>query len=187
MISRLALVAACLPLAASQLLPPSSPPPPGTLVVVPPAGAGIFADPQFLNPHAYGPNEIATQNWVRGGTKAGPSRVPRGGAPRHAPAPHTTHALSPRCLPRPPQVYEGLVSYGQDGAILPALATSWQINSIPGSQGVEIVFELRQGVTFHDGAPWNAAACKQTFDNVFAPAMAATYHSWYALPSVVTK
>ena len=79
------------------------------------------------------------------------------------------------------------MSYGPDGAILPALATSWVTRSIPGSQGVEIVFELRQGVTFHDGAPWNAAACKMTFDNVFAPSLAATYHSWYALPAVVVR
>ncbi len=64
MLSQLAIVA-CLPLVASQLLPPSSPPPPGTLVVVPPSNAGIFPDVHFLNPHAYGPNEIATQNWVR--------------------------------------------------------------------------------------------------------------------------
>jgi ABC-type transport system substrate-binding protein len=83
-------------------------------------------------------------------------------------------------------VYEGLVSYGEDGKILPALATSWVTRSIAGG-GVEIVFQLRQGVTFHDGAPWNAAACKLTFDNVFAPALAATYHSWYALPSMAVR
>ncbi len=79
------------------------------------------------------------------------------------------------------------MSYGPDGAILPALATSWLTRSIPGSSAGESVFELRQGVTFHDGAPWNAAACKLNFDNVFAPALVAGYHSWYALPSVVSR
>ena len=80
------------------------------------------------------------------------------------------------------------MSYGLDGAILPALATEWDTipsNVVPG--GVDIVFQLRQGVTFHDGAPWNAAACKMNFDNVFSPALAATYHSWYALPSMAVR
>ena len=79
------------------------------------------------------------------------------------------------------------MSYGADGSILPALATSWIVRSIDGSPGVEYVFSLRQGVTFHDGTPWNAEACKINFDNVFAPPLAATYHSWYALPSVVVR
>lgn len=80
------------------------------------------------------------------------------------------------------------MSYGVDGAILPALAATWDI--IPSNValgGVDIVFQLRQGVTFHDGAPWNAAACKMNFDNVFSPALAATYHSWYALPTMAVR
>ncbi len=85
-------------------------------------------------------------------------------------------------------MYEGLVSYGDDGAIVPALATSWVTRpSTTVTGGVDIEFQLRQGVTFHDGAPWNAAACKITFDNVFNPVVAALYHSWYALPTMAVR
>ncbi len=80
------------------------------------------------------------------------------------------------------------MSYGVDGAITPSLATSWSISpsNIWGG-GVDMVFQLRQGVTFHDGSQWNAAACKVNFDNVFSPALAATYHSWYALPAMAVR
>lgn len=80
------------------------------------------------------------------------------------------------------------MSYGPDGNILPALATSWLTRSSSSvANGWDIVFTLRQGVTFHDGAPWNSTACKMTFDNVFNRALAATYHSWYALPGLAVR
>ncbi len=42
----------------------------------------------------------------------------------------------------------------------PALATSWET-----SQGGKVwTFKLRQGVTFHDGTPFNAAAVKYSYD-----------------------
>jgi nickel transport system substrate-binding protein len=108
----------------------------------------VFTDVQFLNPHAYGPNEIATQNWV----------------------------------------YDGLVSYGDGGAIVPALATSWATAPAadpPG--GIDLTFTLRRGVTFHDGTPWDANAAVVNLDNVFSPALAATYHSWYSLPTLAVR
>ena len=52
-------------------------------------------------------------------------------------------------------VYEGLVSYGPDGVILPALAESWT------ETATGAVFKLRTGVKFHDGEDWNCAAAKQ--------------------------
>lgn len=101
----------------------------------------MLIDVQYLNPHAYSPNEVFSQNWV----------------------------------------FEGLVSYGADGAILPALATSWAFaDNADGT--VNLTFQLRQGVAFHDGQTWNAAACKINFDNVFARPLASTYHSWCAGP-----
>lgn len=52
-------------------------------------------------------------------------------------------------------VYEGLVSYGSQGQILPALASSWTIENT--NEGGQIyTFTLRPGVLFHDGAPWIA-------------------------------
>jgi peptide/nickel transport system substrate-binding protein len=51
------------------------------------------------------------------------------------------------------QVYEPLLQRDMAGAIIPALATDWA----PHSDDPTIwVFNLRQGVTFHDGAEFNA-------------------------------
>lgn len=44
--------------------------------------------------------------------------------------------------------------------IEPDLATSWS----PSPDGLTWTFKLRQGVTFHDGTPWNAEAAKINFD-----------------------
>ncbi len=55
-------------------------------------------------------------------------------------------------------VYEGLVRYafGNSTKILPWLATSWKISA---NQTV-YTFNLRHGVLFHDGTPFNSAAVK---------------------------
>jgi len=42
----------------------------------------------------------------------------------------------------------------------PDLATSWSVSP----DGLMWTFQLRQGVTFQDGTPWNAAAAKFNFD-----------------------
>ena len=45
---------------------------------------------------------------------------------------------------------------------------------------------LREGVTFHDGTPWNCAAAKLNFDHVFAGALVTPdWHGWYVLPSAL--
>ncbi|WBU62976.1 ABC transporter substrate-binding protein [Paracoccus aerodenitrificans] len=49
-------------------------------------------------------------------------------------------------------VFEGLTKFGPDGAILPALAASWDIED----DGKTYVFHLNEGVTFHDGAEFTA-------------------------------
>ena len=55
-------------------------------------------------------------------------------------------------------VYDGLVEYGAGGSVLPALATSWVVFDRPGGEGKEYYFTLREGVTFHDGAPARPSA-----------------------------
>ncbi len=48
-----------------------------------------------------------------------------------------------------------------DGSINPWLADSWEISE----DGLEYTFTLKEGVTFHDGTPFNAEAVKANFDN----------------------
>jgi peptide/nickel transport system substrate-binding protein len=43
---------------------------------------------------------------------------------------------------------------------VPALATSWEVSG----DGREYVFQLRDGVTFHDGEPFDSAAVKANFE-----------------------
>ncbi|MGH3938024.1 MAG: ABC transporter substrate-binding protein [Pseudonocardiaceae bacterium] len=57
-------------------------------------------------------------------------------------------------------LYEPLVTYGEDGALEPGLASSWKVSE----DGRQVVFELRRGVRFHDGAPFDAPAVKWSFD-----------------------
>jgi peptide/nickel transport system substrate-binding protein len=60
-------------------------------------------------------------------------------------------------------IYEGLVRFG-DGTleVEPALAESWEISE----DGLSYTFQLRQGVSFHDGTPFNAEAVKFNFDRM---------------------
>jgi len=60
-------------------------------------------------------------------------------------------------------VYEGLTRYKSGTLeVEPALATSWNISE----DGTEYTFTLRDGVTFHDGTPFNAEAVKFNFDRM---------------------
>ena len=60
-------------------------------------------------------------------------------------------------------VYDGLVRYA-DGTleVEPALAESWEISE----DGTEYTFNLREGITFHDGTPFDAEAVKFNFDRM---------------------
>jgi len=61
------------------------------------------------------------------------------------------------------QVYETLTYYNTPGAepqVLPNLATSWEVSA----DGLTWTFNLRKGVKFHDGEPFNAAAVKYSID-----------------------
>src|SRR5215831_6632694 len=53
-------------------------------------------------------------------------------------------------------VFDGLVMRDEQLKLKPDLATSWEVLD----QGMRLRFHLRQGVTFHDGEPFNADAVK---------------------------
>jgi len=79
-------------------------------------------------------------------------------------------------------IYESLVHFGENGEIVPALATSWEVADTTDG-GEEYRITLRTGVKFHDGTDWNCAAAKMNFDHVLQPPLAtADWHGWYHLP-----
>lgn len=59
-------------------------------------------------------------------------------------------------------VYEGLVRQDVDGSVVPWLAKCWETSDA----GDQITFFLHEGVTFHDGAPFNAEAVKANIEHV---------------------
>ncbi len=60
-------------------------------------------------------------------------------------------------------VYEGLTRYKSGTLeVEPALATGWDISE----DGTEYTFALRDGISFHDGTPFNAEAVKFNFDRM---------------------
>jgi len=59
-------------------------------------------------------------------------------------------------------LYEGLVKLDTEG-LVPALAASWTVSD----DGLDYIFTLRQGVTFHDGTPFNADAVIANFNRWF--------------------
>lgn len=72
-------------------------------------------------------------------------------------------------------VYDGLVYYGENGQIKPALAESWEISE----DGKTYTFKLREGVKFSDGSPFNAQNAVKNFDTIFAPENREN-HAWFA-------
>ncbi|MED1949613.1 glutathione ABC transporter substrate-binding protein [Brevibacillus centrosporus] len=74
------------------------------------------------------------------------------------------------------KVYEGLVSRDKNMEYQPALATEWkQLDDKTWE------FKLRQGVTFHDGTPFNAEAVKKTFDRIFQKDLNSTKAAVFAM------
>lgn len=60
-------------------------------------------------------------------------------------------------------IFDGLVHRNLDMEIGPGLATSWEWI---GDDNDRLRFSLREGVTFHNGEPFNADAVKFTFDRL---------------------
>lgn len=61
-------------------------------------------------------------------------------------------------------IFEGLTRFGPDGSVMPALASSWEIEN----DGARYVFTLQSGVSFHDGAEFAADDVKFSIDRAMA-------------------
>jgi peptide/nickel transport system substrate-binding protein len=61
-----------------------------------------------------------------------------------------------------PKIYDGLFDYDNDLNIVPALAESYEVSE----DGKTVTFNLRQGVTWHDGAPFTSADVQFTVMSV---------------------
>ncbi len=62
-------------------------------------------------------------------------------------------------------IYEPLIAFDDAMRIVPRLAERWNVEP----DGVTWTFHLRQGVTFHDGAPFDAEAVRLNFTRVLDP------------------
>ncbi|MCF2945503.1 staphylopine-dependent metal ABC transporter substrate-binding lipoprotein [Paenibacillus tarimensis] len=82
-------------------------------------------------------------------------------------------------MPAQGMVYESLVENTADG-IKPLLAESWDISE----DGKVYTFHLREGVTFHDGLPFNAEAVKKNMDAVQNNK---EKHSWIKLSTKIVS
>ena len=70
-------------------------------------------------------------------------------------------------------IFETLVTLDEKMQVRPALAERWErVND------KTLRFQLRKGVTFHDGTPFNAAAVKFTIERVLDPKTPARGKSW---------
>lgn len=61
-------------------------------------------------------------------------------------------------------VFEGLTRFAPDGSIVPGLAESWEISE----DGLTYTFQLRDGVTFHDGTTFDAEDVKFSLERINA-------------------
>ena len=81
-------------------------------------------------------------------------------------------------------VTEGLVTTDDDGNVIPELAESYELMD----DQVTWRFNLREGVTFHNGEPFNAEAVKFSLDRISGEefgSLIANYFSAYASATVV--
>ncbi|MDF0726533.1 glutathione ABC transporter substrate-binding protein [Cytobacillus sp. S13-E01] len=72
---------------------------------------------------------------------------------------------------------EGLVGFDKDMNVIPVLAEKFESND----EATEFTFTLRQGVSFHDGEPFNAEAVKVNVDRLANPDNNLKRHSLFAI------
>jgi peptide/nickel transport system substrate-binding protein len=63
------------------------------------------------------------------------------------------------------QIYDSLIYLDEQGAVHPGLATEWEFSE----DNLSVTYTLREGVNFHDGTPFNAAAVQATVERHLDP------------------
>jgi peptide/nickel transport system substrate-binding protein len=105
------------------------------------------------------PSAPAPSGPAKGGTVTIAWEVPRDTMDQH----QSNHTIS-RAVAR--QILDTLVVVDRkDGRITPGLAEKWDVSA----DGLTYTFQLKKGVTFHDGTPFDAAAVKFNLDRVVSP------------------
>jgi peptide/nickel transport system substrate-binding protein len=74
--------------------------------------------------------------------------------------------------------FDNLTFLGKNGLPQPWLATSWKITN----SGKTYTFQLKRGVTFSDGTPFNAAAVVANFNQMLSPATRSALAGPYIQP-----
>src|SRR3954453_608008 len=118
-----------------------------------------------------------------GGTATAGTGPARGGTIVYG-ADREPTCLDPHNLGDMPQTYvarqylDSLVSELPDGRIVPWLATKWDVSD----DGLTYTFTLKQGVKFHDGEPFDAAAVKANFEHSLDPKTQSSTNLIYLKP-----
>jgi peptide/nickel transport system substrate-binding protein len=92
--------------------------------------------------------------------------------------------LDPHNLGDMPQTYvarqylDSLVSMQPDGTVVPWLADRWDISK----DGLQYTFDLKKGVKFTDGTPFDAEAVKKNFEQTLDPETQSSTNLVYLLP-----
>ncbi|MFB5283052.1 nickel ABC transporter substrate-binding protein [Peribacillus sp. Hz7] len=90
------------------------------------------------------------------------------------------HIYNPSQMFAQTMVYEPLISYGENGELVPKLAESWDISE----DGKKYTFHIRKNVQFSDGSNLDAAIIKRNFDSLLKNMNATGGHTWLG---VMTK
>lgn len=81
----------------------------------------------------------------------------------------------------PGMIYETLIARDLAGNYVPGLATSWKLTNMRGTgyaYNATLNLTLKQGVTFHDGTPFNADAVKRIINYYSAADSWVQYEFW---------
>jgi peptide/nickel transport system substrate-binding protein len=79
------------------------------------------------------------------------------------------------------QLYDTLLAFDENGEIVPNLASAWEVND----EGTAITFTLNEGITCHDGTPFDANDVKYTADRALDDANpSVTSGAWGPIESV---